>query len=234
MAITVGVLKDLAANEKRVSIVPDGARTLTGLGANVLVESEAGDGAFFNDDDYELAGAKVVALRQELLEISDIIITVQRPSIADIKAMRKGAFVVGLIMPDRYPDIAQYLMEKGITAFSLEKIPRISRAQAMDVLTSQSSVAGYSATILAAEESPRFLPMLTTAAGTIRPSRVLVVGAGVSGLMAIATARRLGASVTGYDIRRTAGEDIKSLGARFLNLNIEASTSGGYARELTH
>ena len=233
MVLTIGVLRDININEKRVSIVPEGARSLAGSGVNVLIESGAGEGAFFNDSEYEEVGARIISSRHELLELSNIIVTVQRPSISDISAMKTGAIVVGIIMPEKYPKILKSLMENGITAFSLERIPRISRAQVMDVLTSQSSVAGYSATILAAEQSPRFMPMLSTAAGTIRPSRVLVVGAGVSGLMAIATARRLGASVTGYDVRRTAGEDVKSLGARFLDLSIEATGSGGYARELT-
>lgn len=233
LGIAVGVLSDFAANEKRVAIVPEGVKALHASGLEVLVESGAGRGAYFQDQEYGKAGATIIPGRKELLTRANIVLSVQRPTIDDTVSMKPGTIVIGLILPDRYPEVSNALLEQKITAFSLERIPRISRAQAMDVLTSQSSCAGYSAALAAACETPRFMPMLSTAAGTVRPSKVLVIGAGVAGLMAIATARRLGASVTGYDVRKTAGEDVKSLGARFLDLSIEASTSGGYARELT-
>lgn len=231
--LTVGILRDLTIYEKRVSIVPEDIGKLISSGFDALVESGAGEGAHFKDSDYVKAGASIIADRIELMKQSNIVLTVQRPRIMDVKEMKPGTIVVGLILPDKYPEIALEFLKRGISAFSLEKLPRISRAQVMDVLTSQSSAAGYSAVLEAACQSPRFMPMLTTAAGTYRPSRVLVIGAGVSGLMAIATAKRLGASVTGYDVRKAAGEEVKSLGARFLDMSIEASSSGGYARELT-
>lgn len=231
--LTAGVLRDITIEEKRVSIVPDGVKKLISAGLDVIVERGAGEGSFFNDREYEEAGARIIDSREELLSASDLVLTVQRPSINDAGKMKPGAVAVGVMMPERYKEDYIALSKHGIRAFALEKIPRISRAQGMDVLSSQSSSAGYYAAIIAAGESPRFMPMLTTAGGTVRPSRVLVIGAGVAGLMAIATARRLGASVTGYDVRKTAGSDVKSLGARFLDLDIDASSESGYARELT-
>lgn len=233
MTIILGVPKEFEYNEKRVSVIPDVVPRLINLGMNVLVESGSGEGAHFTDENYRDSGALVTENRQELFQKADIVAAVQCPPLEDISEMKPGSIFTGLLFPEKNTDIMEYASGHGLRAFALEKIPRTTRAQAMDVLSSQSTASGYTGAIIAAGNSPRMMPMLTTAAGTVKPSRVLVLGAGVAGLMAIATTRRLGAVVTAYDVRKAAGEEVKSLGAKFLDLGIEASSQGGYARELT-
>jgi NAD(P) transhydrogenase subunit alpha len=197
------------------------------------VEHDAGANAYYPDEQFALAGARVVAKRAELLAGAQIVLRVQPPSAADIDQLDPGTIVVGFMSPARNLEAIGRMRDRKITAFALELVPRITRAQSMDALSSQATAGGYVAAILGAENCPKFLPMLTTAAGTIRPATVLILGAGVAGLMAIATARRLGGIVEAYDVRRAAGEQVRSLGAKFLELEINAEGQGGYARELT-
>ena len=233
MRVTLGVPKENVQYERRVSVVPEIIPRLKLMGLNVIVEPGAGESAYFPDSLYAEEGAVIAENREEVFRSADIIVSVQRPSAKDVKNMKNGGILIGILLPERNPDVISAVFQTGVVAFTLERIPRITRAQSMDVLSSQSSVAGYRAALLGAVNSPKLMPMLTTAAGTVKPARVLVIGAGVAGLMAIATARRMGSSVTAYDVRRTAGEDVRSLGAKFLELNIDASGIGGYARELT-
>ncbi|HEX5198847.1 MAG TPA: NAD(P) transhydrogenase subunit alpha [Actinoplanes sp.] len=228
---TVGVLRETAPGERRVALSPDGARRLCSGGVRVLVETGAGRGAFFGDAAW--SGAVVVPRVQVYAE-SDILLCLHPPEDV-VEACRPGQLVIGLLHPLRDPDLAERLAAAGVTAISLDLLPRtLSRAQAMDALTSQANVAGYKAALLAAEAYPGFFPMLMTAAGTTRPAQVLVLGAGVAGLQAIATARRLGALVTGYDVREAARADLASTGAAVLDLRTpRADAEGGYARELT-
>lgn len=234
MPLNVGVLKDSQPFERRVSIVPDSIQKLRSLGLLVQVEHSAGSESFFSDEDYVSKGASISESREVLLKTSDIVTSVQSPGADDIRIMKRGAVLVGVLQAFRNPEIALSIEQAGVIGFALEMIPRITRAQSMDILSSQASAAGYAAAVLGAINTPRMFPMLTTAAGTIKPARVLVIGAGVAGLMSIATARRLGGSVTAYDVRISAGEDVRSLGARFLEPSIDASAKGGYARELTN
>lgn len=233
MSLTVGILKETSEYEFRVSMVPDMIIKAKERGLEVYVEKGAGIRAFFDDVDYVNSGASVLDRREEVISKSDVILTLQRPDPEDITEIRPGTVVIGTIFPARFPDIVSKLAEAHATTFSLELMPRSTRAQMMDVLSSQSSVAGYRAAILAAVNSPRLMPMLTTAAGTVRPARVFVIGAGVAGLMAISTAKRLGARVSAFDVRKSAGEDVRSLGARFIDTSFDAVGAGGYARDLT-
>ncbi len=233
MAIRVAVPKETVPGERRVALVPDVVARMVRQGYDVRVERGAGEGAFYPDGAYEAAGARLIEGKQALYSEADLVLKIQPPSEEEVDQMQTGAVVVGFMQPHRYPDRVRRLAERGVNAFALELIPRITRAQAMDVLSSQASVAGYKAGVLAADLAPKFFPMLTYAAGTIRPALVLVLGAGVAGLQAIATAKRLGAIVEAYDVRRAAGEQVRSLGARFLELDIDAEAEGGYARELT-
>jgi H+-translocating NAD(P) transhydrogenase subunit alpha len=229
---TVGVLRETADRERRVALTPDVAGRLGRQGAEVLVESGAGDRAWFDDQTYLAAGA-VVGSRQQVYAASDILLCLHPPE--DVLACRPGQVLAGLLGTD--PALAQRLATAGVTAISLDLLPRtLSRAQSMDALTSQANVAGYKAALLAAEAYPGFFPMLMTAAGTTRPAQVLVLGAGVAGLQAIATARRLGALVTGYDVRAAARADIASTGAAVLTTDRapgSAEARDGYARSLT-
>jgi len=230
MPVVVGVLKETAANENRVAIVPEIATKLRALGAVVLVESGAGSSAQFTDSQYtgiEFADAATILAR------ADVLLTVQPPSLQLIDALKPGAVVVGFMQAYARPDMVKALKERGVTSFAMELVPRISRAQSMDALSSQAAVAGYKAVLIAANSLEKFMPMLTTAAGTIRPASVLVIGAGVAGLQAIATARRLGAVVEAYDVRAATREQVKSLGAKFVETGVSAEGTGGYARELT-
>lgn len=233
MPIGVGVLKETDENENRVALVPEDAKRLISRNIEVCVESGAGEGAGFLNSDYATLGCKVYKKRTELLSKSDLLIMLGRPDTEDLQKLRQGATVVGQIYPLRYQSLLKELAKCGLRVYTLELLPRTTRAQSMDVLSSQSAVAGYRAAIIGAFHSPRLMPMLTTAAGTVKPANVLVIGAGVAGLMAIATAKRLGASVTGYDVRKAAGDDVRSLGAKFLELGVNAEGAGGYARELT-
>jgi len=230
MSITVSALRETAAGERRVAITPEVAKKLRSKGARVLLERGAGDAAGFPDASYadvEFAEAAQVASEADLLAC------VLPPDDSALARLREGSVVLGQLRPHGASARIQALAQRKLTSFSLEMLPRTTRAQAMDVLSSQAAVAGYRAMLMAAENAPKFFPMLTTAAGTIRPSRVLVIGAGVAGLQAIATARRLGAQIEGYDVRPETREQVESLGAKFLELGVSAAGSGGYARELT-
>ena len=227
------VLKESGADEIRVALVPESVKKLVAVGNKVSVESGAGLLAGASDADYEQSGAEISSNREELLQKTDVLTTINRPDDASLSKLKKGAIVVALLRPLDEPEKLKSFLENDLTAISLEMIPRTTRAQAMDVLSSMATIAGYKAVLLATEKLPRMFPMLTTAAGTIPPARVLVVGAGVAGLQAIATARRLGAIVEGFDIRAAAGEAVRSLGAKFLELeNINAEGEGGYAKEI--
>jgi NAD(P) transhydrogenase subunit alpha len=227
----VGVPAETAAGERRVALVPDVVRRLAGHGVEVHVESGAGAGAMIGDALYEQAGARVAD--GDAVWRSPLVVKVAPPSDAECARLARGAVLVGFLNPLGSAQAPRALAAAGATAFAMESIPRISRAQAMDALSSQSNVAGYRAALLGAETIGRFFPMLMTAAGTIPPAKVLVLGAGVAGLQALATARRLGAQTTGYDVRPEVAEQVRSLGAGFLELGIEAAGEGGYARALT-
>ena len=231
----VAVVSETAPGERRVALTPDAVARLSPAGIDVLVESGAGDGAWFGDSAYAEAGATIVS-RDELLAAADAIVTVGKPD-ADLRQrLRSGQAVFGMLAPLTDPDLAAALAGNGVTAVSLDGLPRtLSRAQGMDALTSQSNVAGYKAVLVGAAAFGRFFPLLITAAGTARPARVLVLGTGVAGLQAIGTARRLGAVVSGYDVRPSSKGEVESLGATFLELKSVASAAGegGYARELT-
>jgi NAD(P) transhydrogenase subunit alpha len=230
MAVVVGVLKETAAKETRVAVVPEIAAKLKTAGVRVLIERGAGNAAHFPDALYTDAEFSDAAA---ILGSADVLLKVQPPSLAEVAALRQGAVVIGYMQAYSRPDLVRALKEHRITSFAMELVPRISRAQSMDALSSQASVAGYKAVLIAANTLERFLPMLTTAAGTIRPASVLVIGAGVAGLQAIATAKRLGAVVEAYDVRSATKEQVKSLGAKFVETGVSAEGVGGYARELT-
>ncbi|MFC5740576.1 NAD(P) transhydrogenase subunit alpha [Dyella tabacisoli] len=230
MPITVAALRETATAERRVAITPEVAKKLHGKGVRVLLERGAGASAGFPDAlyaDAEFANAASV------LAQADLLACVLPLDDAVYGQLREGSVVVGQLRPYGAAARVEALTRHRLSAFALELLPRTTRAQAMDVLSSQAAVAGYRAMLIAAEASPKFFPMLTTAAGTIRPSRVLVIGAGVAGLQAIATARRLGAQIEGYDVRPETREQVESLGAKFLDLGVSAAGSGGYARELS-
>lgn len=229
----IAVPRETAAGERRVAATPDTVRRLAALGARVRVQRGAGSGAYLGDDAYADAGAELVGDAEALVEGADVVLCVQSPDAARLQRLRAGAVLVGQLAPGGDEARGAMIVERGIVAFPLERLPRTTRAQAMDVLSSQAGMAGYKAVLIAAQLAPRFFPMLTTAAGTIRPSKVLVIGAGVAGLQAIATARRLGAQVEGFDVRPETREQIESLGGRFLDLGVSAAGEGGYARALT-
>ncbi len=231
MPVTIGALRESAAGETRVSIVPEVAGKLAAAGARVLIEAGAGVKAQFPDALYqkiEWAGSAAAVLAQ-----ADILLTVQPPSLEQINALRPGCVVIGFMQAHARSAEVKALRDRRLTSFAMELVPRISRAQSMDALSSQAAIAGYKAVLIAANTLDRFLPMLTTAAGTIRPAQVLIVGVGVAGLQAIATARRLGAVVEAYDVRSATREQVKSLGAKFIETGVSAEGTGGYARELT-
>ncbi len=228
--VVIGVMRETAPGERRVALTPETCSKLIKAGARVQIESGIGNGAGFPDDAYTQAGAQLV---EDPIAGADLVLCVQSPSALSIERMRSGAVLVGILQPQAHESRAHALQARGIVAFPLERLPRTTRAQAMDVLSSQASMAGYKAVLIAAQLAPRFFPMLTTAAGTIRPSKVLIVGAGVAGLQAIATAKRLGAQVEGFDVRPETREQIQSLGAKFLDLGVSAAGEGGYARALT-
>jgi NAD(P) transhydrogenase subunit alpha len=232
----IAVLRETEPGEARVALVPESVRKLVALKVAVAVESGAGVEAGAADADYESAGATISAERASLLESADVLACVNRLRSEDLSRMKKGAVVLGFLRPLDDPAALQGIINEKLTAFAMELIPRTTRAQAMDALSSMATVVGYKAVILAAERIPRMFPMLMTAAGTVPPARVLVLGAGVAGLQAIATARRLGAVVEGYDVRAAAGEQVRSLGATFLEVDlggIQTEDAGGYAVELT-
>lgn len=231
MAVEVLGVKEHAQGERRVALTPETARKYIALGATVWIEPGAGTRAGFTDQAYLDVGAQLAD--DTRLDQADIVLCVQPPETARLGQLRSGASLVGMLHPQADAERAGMIQSRGLQAFPLERLPRTTRAQSMDVLSSQAGMAGYKATLIAAQLAPRFFPMLTTAAGTIRPSRVLVVGAGVAGLQAIATARRLGAQVEGFDVRPETREQIESLGGKFLDLGVSAVGEGGYARPLT-
>jgi H+-translocating NAD(P) transhydrogenase subunit alpha len=234
-AVKVAVVKESAPGERRVALVPETVPRLVQAGLQVLVERGAGDGAWFPDSAYADAGATIVST-EDLYRDADAILMVTRPDEAAIGRLRAGQAVIGMLAPLVDPQLARVLAGLGVTAISLDGLPRtLSRAQGMDALTSQANVAGYKAALVAAEAYGRFFPLLITAAGTARPAKLLVLGAGVAGLQAIGTARRLGAQVSGYDVRPASKGEVESLGATFLALTsaVSAAGEGGYARELT-
>ena len=231
MSIKVAVPKETAEGERRVAIESSVIAKLSQLGAEVLVETGAGDAAHIPDAAF--IGATIVSSTSDLYQQADIVLKVQPPSAAEIAQLKDGSVLIGMLQPYQSPERIAALNAKNITSFAMELIPRISRAQSMDVLSSQAAIAGYKAAIMGADLAPRFFPMLTTAAGTIRPSKVIIIGVGVAGLQAIATARRLGAVVEAYDVRSATKEQVQSLGAKFIELGITAEGTGGYARELT-
>jgi H+-translocating NAD(P) transhydrogenase subunit alpha len=230
------VLRETQEGEARVALMPESVKKLVALGAVVQVESRAGLSAARTDDEYREAGAEISSDREALLADADALAAVNRPSVNDFARLKKGAVVIGFLRPLDEPAELLPAVDRGITTFSVELIPRITRAQAMDALSSMATVAGYKAVLIGAAHIPRMFPLLMTAAGTVPPARVLVLGAGVAGLQAIATARRLGAVVEGYDVRAAAGEQVKSLGATFLEVDlggIKTEDAGGYAVELS-
>jgi len=228
----IGVPKESAAGEHRVALVPEVVGKLKAKDLDVSVQSGAGADALIPDDAFGEAGARIAADASEVWE-SDVVVVIAPPEPEQIRALGSGSILVGFLAPLSSPITTRALADAGATAFAMEAIPRISRAQSMDALSSQSNVAGYKAALLGAEHMGRFYPMLMTAAGTIPPAKVLVLGVGVAGLQALATAKRLGARTTGYDVRPEVAEQVQSLGAQWLDLGVEAAGEGGYARELT-
>ncbi len=232
MGMQVAVPLEIRDGEKRVALVPDIINKLTRLGLDVLIESGAGIHAQATDADYVSAGASIA--KGEVLSDADVVLSVQPLTPAQMSKLKKGAITISFLSPVTAVDSIEAAASAGVTAFSLELVPRISRAQSMDALTSQALCAGYRAVLVGAEMSPRFFPLLMTAAGTVTPAQVLVLGAGVAGLQAIATARRLGAVVSAYDVRPSSADEVKSMGATFIELELEAlEGAGGYAREMT-
>ena len=231
MPVTIGALRESTPQETRVSLVPEVAGKFAATGARILIERGAGERARFPDALYK--SVDWADSPGAVLAGSDVVLTVQPLSVGQIEQLKPGAVVVGYMQPHARAAEVRALKERGITSFAMELVPRISRAQSMDALSSQASIAGYKAVLIAANQLQKFLPMLTTAAGTIRPAQVLVIGAGVAGLQAIATARRLGAVVEAYDVRSATREQVKSLGAKFVDTGVSAEGAGGYARELT-
>ncbi len=228
----IGVPKETAVGERRVALVPEVVAKLRAKSLEILVQAGAGQGAMLPDASFEEAGAQLSTDPAELWH-SDVVVTISPPSSEQIGMLGRDSILIGFLAPLTSPATTLALAKAGATAFAMEAIPRISRAQSMDALSSQSNVSGYKAALLGAEHMGRFYPMLMTAAGTIPPAKVLVLGAGVAGLQALATAKRLGARVTGYDVRPEVAEQVRSLGAQWLDLGLEASGEGGYARELT-
>jgi len=224
------VPREIESDERRVALVPESVPKLKASGLDIAVETDAGEAASFPDQAYADAGAELVSDAFA----ADVVVKVAKPSVDEIARLRDGTVLIGFLEPLTDPEGVERLRSRGVTGFAMESIPRITRAQAMDALSSQATVSGYKAVLLAAERLPRFFPMLMTAAGTVTPAKVLVLGAGVAGLQAIATARRLGAVVSGFDVRPVVKEQVESLGASFLELSVRGEeTEGGYARELT-
>jgi NAD(P) transhydrogenase subunit alpha len=224
----IGVPRETATGERRVALVPKAVERLRGAGLAVTVEIGAGAGALIPDEQYEQAGATMGDPWA-----ADVVVKVNPPTAYEIGLLHPGSTVIGFLAPRTSPKIAEQLRRADVTGFAMEAVPRISRAQSMDALSSQANVAGYKAVLLAAGYSTRFFPMLTTAAGTVKPATVLVLGVGIAGLQALATAKRLGARTTGFDVRPEVAEQVRSLGAQWLELGVEASGEGGYARALT-
>lgn len=231
MAICIGVPKETQEGERRVALVPSILKQLNKLGVEVLLEKGAGRDSGFDDDAYE--GVTLAASADQVYAQADVVLKVQPPTVAEVSKLKEGSVLIGFLAPHAGDERIRALQERKTTALSMELVPRISRAQSIDALSSQGNIAGYKAVLMAASLSGRLFPMLTTAAGTIRPAKVVVIGAGVAGLQAIATARRLGAIVEAYDVRAATKEQCESLGAKFIDTGVTAEGAGGYARELT-
>ena len=233
--LILGIPKETSSGETRVAFTPDGVKKYAGAGHTVLVEDGAGANAYFPNDAYRAVGATIVDTAKEVFSKADLVLKVDKPTPAELKGMRAGASIIAFLQPMVNTDLVQQLLDERITSFSMDAIPRTTRAQYMDALSSQATVAGYKAVLLAANELPKFFPLLTTAAGNIPPARVLIIGAGVAGLMAIGTARRLGAIVEAYDARSVVKEQIESLGGKFVEIDTGADLAGtgGYAKEAT-
>jgi len=234
--VTIGVLTESVAGETRVAMIPDTVRSLAPKGIDVVVQAGAGEGSSIHDDEYTAAGATVVPDAASVIERADIIARVQAPSQDEVRQLRQGQTLISLLAPLSNHDLVRSLANQGVTALAMDAVPRITRAQSMDALSAMSTIGGYKAVLLAANALPKFFPLLMTAAGTIAPAKVLVLGAGVAGLQAIATARRLGAVVEAYDVRPVVKEQVESLGAKFIEIDIggdNLQTAGGYAREMT-
>ena len=232
----VAVPKEVVPGERRVALTPDAAAALVKSGLEVVVETGAGEGAFHSDGAYERAGARIAPDAATLYGQADVVIKVQKPALSEVDPLRSGTVLVSFLSALTSPELVQRLAARRITSFGMEGVPRISRAQKMDAMSSQANIAGYKAVLLAAESLAKFFPMMMTAAGTVFAARVLVIGAGVAGLQAIATARRLGAQVWGYDVRAAVKEQIESLGAKFLEFDLgiaDAEDRGGYAKALS-
>lgn len=233
MTIDIVIARETAPGERRTALTPETCKKLVTAGATVHVERGVGQAAYFLDQAYVDAGAQVVDDVRTAIAAADIVLCVQSPPAEVILRMREGATLVGILQPQADAARGAAITARALHAFPLERLPRTTRAQAMDILSSQAGMAGYKAVLIAAQLTPRFFPMLTTAAGTIRPSKVLIVGAGVAGLQAVATAKRLGAQVECFDVRPETREQIQSLGGKFLDLGVSAAGEGGYARQLT-
>src|SRR5712691_8207400 len=234
--LKIVVPREIAPGERRVALTPEAVAALVKSGVELLVESGAGEGAFHPDAAFEKAGARIVPGAAALYGQADIVLKVQKPALAEVERMREGAVLVAFLQALTSPDLVEHLAARRITSFGMEGIPRISRAQKMDALSSQANIAGYKAVLIAAESLAKFFPMMMTAAGTVFAARALVIGAGVAGLQAIATARRLGAQVWGYDVRPIVKEQVESLGAKFLVLELavaDAEDKSGYAKALS-
>ena len=236
-SVTIGVVKETAAGETRVGLIPDSVKHLVGKGVDVVVEKGAGNGSSIADDEYTAQGATIVDSAADVFAAADVVVRVQAPSTdrGELDHVKQGQMLVSFLAPLVNHDLNNKLAESGVTAMAVDAVPRITRAQSMDALSAMSTIGGYKAVLLAADHLPKFFPLLMTAAGTIRPARVLVLGAGVAGLQAIATARRLGAVVEAYDVRAVVKEQVESLGAKFVEIDIgaDAEAAGGYAREAT-
>jgi H+-translocating NAD(P) transhydrogenase subunit alpha len=234
--MNIVVLRDSTSGEARVALMPESVKKLVALKVSVIIEHDAGLAAARSDDDYREAGAEISSERNALLAAADVLVTVNRPPTEVFAQLKEGAVLLGFLRPLDEPEALAPALKQGLTTFAMELVPRITRAQAMDALSSMATVAGYKAVIIGAAQIPRMFPLLMTAAGTVPPARVLVLGAGVAGLQAIATARRLGAVVEGYDVRAAAGEQVRSLGATFLEVDLgglKTEDAGGYAVELS-
>jgi NAD(P) transhydrogenase subunit alpha len=231
----IAIAKEMEVGEGRVALIPDLVARLVKQDLEIWVEAGAGSGCFIPDADYEAAGATVINDTEKLWREADVLVKVAPPTPEEVDRLQAGSTYISLLNPLGQPEIVQQLAQRKVTTLAMETIPRTSRAQSMDALSSQAAVAGYKAVLLAATALPKFFPMLTTAAGTIRPAKVFVIGAGVAGLQAIATARRLGAVVEAFDIRPTVKEEVQSLGAKFVEVTLEEDTvaEGGYAKEVS-
>lgn len=231
----VGIIKETLEGERRVAAVPETVSKMTKAGTEVLVESGAGVSSFISDREFQEAGAVISPSGDELLSAVDVLLKVNKPTLDEIGKLKEGAIVMSFLQPFSSPEEIKKMAERKISALSMEMVPRITRAQRIDALSTMSTVAGYKVVLLAANACGRFFPMLSTAAGTIPPAKAIIIGAGVAGLQAIATAKRLGAVVTAFDVRPAAGEQVKSLGAEFVSLEVpheQAEDTGGYAKEL--